>query len=77
MSAGRPYRLGRTASLLGLMLCWQLLAPRPAAAYLDPLSGSIVVQVLAAAALGAAVGVRRSWQSILRVVRKLTGRAEP
>lgn len=77
MTAGRHVRLGRTASVLALMLCWQLLAPRPAAAYIDPLSGSIVVQVIAAAALGAAVGVRRSWQTILRVVRKLTGRAEP
>ena len=77
MTARSPFRLGRTASVLVLLLCWQLLAPRAAAAYLDPLSGSIVVQVIAAAALGAAVGVRRSWQSILRVVRKLTGRAEP
>jgi len=77
MTAGWHFRLGRTASILGLLLCWQLLAPRLAAAYIDPLSGSIVVQVIAAAALGAAVGVRRSWQTILRVVRKLTGRAEP
>lgn len=77
MTARRPIWLGRTTSILGLLLCWQLVAPRPAAAYLDPLSGSIVVQVIAAAALGAAVGVRRSWQSILRAVRKLTGRAAP
>jgi hypothetical protein len=51
-----------------------LLAPLPAHAYIDPLSGSIVFQVLIAGILGALLTVRRWWGNAVRFVRTLVGR---
>lgn len=73
---GSPTRPIRTKHLLGAILLGGLIAPRSAAAYLDPLSGSIVVQVVVAALLGAAVGVRQSWQRIRRAALRLIGRGQ-
>jgi hypothetical protein len=44
-------------------------------AYIDPMSGSIVFQVIVASVLGAVFAVRRSWASAVRVIRGLVGRA--
>ena len=49
-------------------------APPPAHAYIDPLSGSIVFQVIIAGALGALLTVRRWWASVVRLVRGLLAR---
>ncbi|MEO5798376.1 MAG: hypothetical protein ABIZ70_13410 [Gemmatimonadales bacterium] len=70
----RRQHLRRAATCFGLLTIWHLAAPAPAAAYVDPMSGSIVVQVVVAAILGATVGIRRSWQAILGFFRRLTRR---
>jgi hypothetical protein len=56
------------------MVVASLLAPLPAQAYIDPLSGSIVFQVLIAGLLGALLTVRRWWGNAVRFVRMLLGR---
>ena len=43
-------------------------------AYLDPMSGSIIVQVLIATVVGAAFLVKRSWRSIRDSVAGAIGR---
>jgi hypothetical protein len=62
-----------------LALALLALAPRPAhALYIDPTIGSTVLQVLAAAVLGALYATRQSWHrvraSARRLWRRLTGR---
>ena len=46
-----------------------LLFPPPAAAYLDPGSGSFILQILAAFLLGAGVAIRMQWRRIKRWLR--------
>lgn len=48
-----------------------LLAPAVAGAYVDPGSGSLVLQGIIAAIVGAGVGVKVFWK---RIKRLLTGR---
>jgi hypothetical protein len=48
-----------------------LLAPAPALAYLDPGSGSVLLQLLLGGAAGVAVAARLLWQ---RLRRRLLGR---
>jgi hypothetical protein len=43
--------------------------PQPVHAYIDPLSGSIILQVLAAAFLAAAYTMKRFWGRIRQVFR--------
>lgn len=50
-----------------------VLLPRPAFAYLDPGTGSYVLQILIAAAVGAAVAIRAFWQNIKLYINKLFG----
>lgn len=57
--------------LLGLVV-FHSVAPPQALAYLDPVTGSIVLQVLAAGFLAAAATFRRSRQWVSDLVRKLT-----
>lgn len=52
-----------------------LLAPEPVHAYIDPLSGSIIFQVIAAAVLGASLTARRFWRRVLGVFTR-SSRAE-
>ena len=46
-----------------------LLFPPPADAYLDPGSGSFILQILAAVLLGAGVAIRMQWRKIKRWLR--------
>jgi hypothetical protein len=48
---------------------------KPAAAYIDPISGSVLIQIVAAAAL-AAVATVRNWGSRLRTLFR-RGRDQP
>ena len=64
----------RIVRVLVAIVVASLLAPLPAHAYIDPLSGSIVFQVLIAGLLGALLTVRRWWGNAVRVVRMLLGR---
>jgi len=55
-----------------------LLFPPRAAAYLDPGSGSFILQILAAALLGAGVAIRMQWRKIKRWFRpSAKGENEP
>lgn len=60
---------------IALVALHHLFSPPEAAAYVDPMSGSIVLQVLAAAVLGGIVGIRRSWDSISAMVKRVTRRS--
>lgn len=67
------------AGMLCLLLAFSVLAPpAAAAAYIDPTSGSIMLQVAAASLLAAAYTLRRWWGHaghLLRTVwSRLTGR---
>ena len=54
------------------LLVFHLVAPSLALAYLDPITGSIVLQVLAAGFLAAAATFRRSREWLAGFVRRLT-----
>jgi hypothetical protein len=64
-------RIARGTLLLALLI---LCFPRPLAAYLDPGSGSFLLQVLVAGLLGASFAVRRFWGDIKGFFRKGSSR---
>ena len=51
-----------------------LLVPRDAHAYLDPGTGSYVLQMIIAGALGAAFAIKMSWMRIKRFITGLFSR---
>ncbi|MBK7047241.1 MAG: hypothetical protein IPH48_12205 [bacterium] len=62
-----------SARLLALVLITgALLAPRPAHAYVDPGTGSLVIQGIIAAVVGVGLTLRLSWR---RIRRLFTGRS--
>ena len=54
--------MGRRLVFVGLLLL--VLFPRPSHAYLDPTSGSILLQVLLGGVAGAALAVKLFWHKI-------------
>jgi len=50
-----------------------LLVPAPAHAYIDPVSGSIILQVVAAGALAASFTLKRFWLQIRSAARRVWG----
>jgi hypothetical protein len=68
-----PHLRGAVPILMVLAIS-QLLAPTAAHAYLDPASGSLIVQVLIATVLGVLVGFKRIWFAITDFFRRLFGR---
>ncbi len=57
-----------SARLLALVLITgALLAPRPAHAYVDPGTGSLVIQGIIAAVVGVGLTLRLSWRRIRRL----------
>ncbi len=54
-----------------------LLYPRPAYAYLDPGTGSLIYQTLLATALGLMFLLRGARQRVSRAIRKLFGKPDP
>lgn len=54
----------RITRALMVLVGISILAPPPVYGYIDPLSGSIILQVVAAGLLGATITVRRFWSSI-------------
>lgn len=54
---------GSTGAVL-LLLFVVLGFPRPAAAYIDPGSGSYLLQILVAGLLGASFAIKRFWGNI-------------
>ena len=71
--AGAPGRatVVRILRVLVVLGTISLAAPPPVHAYIDPLSGSIVFQVLVAGVLGALLTIKRWWASAFRIVRAL------
>ena len=67
-----PPRL--TARLWALLAVLAAALPSPAAAYVDPGTGSFLVQGIIAAVVGVGVAVRMFWG---RIKRAITGRDEP
>lgn len=68
-------RWTRALRLALTMLALSLVVPRPAAAYIDPMSGSILLQVVAASFLATAFTVKRVWRGAAEGVRRrLPGR---
>ncbi len=65
------FRYYRIMSILALLAIIDLSFPRHAYAYLDPGTGTYLFQLLMAALLGAAVGVKIFWYKIKLFFKKL------
>jgi hypothetical protein len=65
---------GRALRLLCFLTLVSILVPRRAHAYVDPSTGSIVIQVLVAGALGAAFTVKQWWGRVATAARQLRDR---
>lgn len=55
--------------LLGLIAC-SLISPPPAHAYLDPGTGSVIVQAVVGGIVGAAAIVKLYWTRIMQFIRR-------
>lgn len=64
----------RGGSSAAVALLIVALVPAPAAAYLDPISGSIILQVVAASALAASFTIKRWWSFVRDGARRLLTR---
>ena len=69
----RTSLLADSALLIG---CFLLVTPQPAQAYLDPGSGSMILQILAAGLVTASVVFRRSIARVLGFFRRDKGSPE-
>ncbi len=65
------FRYYRIMTILALLAIIDLSFPRHAYAYLDPGTGTYLFQLLVAALLGAAVGVKIFWYKIKLFFKKL------
>jgi hypothetical protein len=72
--AGRVHQ-SRVLRLLCYLTLVSILVPGTAHAYVDPSTGSILLQVLVAGVLGAAFTVRQWWGRLATAVRQLRDRA--
>lgn len=66
----------RLAWTLWLTLCLSLVVVSPAAAYLDPGTGSVIFQAVIAGAMAASVGIKVFWSRIRRLFVRNEGRQE-
>ena len=62
------------ALLAGAAAVMLLIAERPAHAYIDPGTGSLIYQTALTVLLGVGFMLRRSRESISRFVRRISGR---
>jgi hypothetical protein len=70
----RRVHRGRVLRLLCFLTVVSILAPGRAHAYVDPSTGSIVIQVLVAGALGAAFTVKQWWGRVATAARRFRER---
>ena len=63
----------KKAAILKLILVLLVLS-RPAMAYIDPGSGSMILQVILAGILGSLFAIKASWQKTTAFFRGLTGK---
>ena len=68
-------RLERQRALRFLLCVVLLFVARPAAAYLDPSSGSIFLQALVAGSLAALVTLKLYWQKVRSFIGRRFGRS--
>jgi hypothetical protein len=66
---------GRLARALILPVVAVMVIPAPAAAYIDPVSGSILLQIISAAILAGAVTIGRARAWLLSLLRRATGQS--
>ncbi len=66
-------RFGMIAAVAG---AW-LLSERPAYAYIDPGTGSMIYQAALTALLGLGLVLRQSRESVSRFLKRITGRHAP
>lgn len=66
----------RLAWTLWLTLCLSLVVVSPAAAYLDPGTGSVIFQAVIAGAMAASVGIKVFWSRIRRLFVRNEARQE-
>jgi hypothetical protein len=59
------------AKMVGTAILLLALLPSPAVAYIDPISGSILLQILAAGVLGAVLTVKRFWNGLSGAARNV------
>ena len=71
---GRRMHRGRVMRLLCFLTLVTILAPGRAHAYVDPSTGSIVIQVLVAGVLAAAFTVKQWWGRVATAARLLRDR---
>lgn len=73
---GRHPRTGVKGAIssVGVAVLLLALLPSPAHAYLDPVSGSIILQVIAAGIFAGVVTTKRFWARIKRAFGSLRGR---
>jgi hypothetical protein len=66
-------KLGKRVSLALAAVLVVLATPRPAAAYLDPASGSMILQLVLGGVAGAAVAARLFWRRLTARWRRQDG----
>lgn len=59
------------SQLLAFLLIASLVFPRSAYAYIDPMSGSIILQALAAGVLAALLVFKRFWYRVTATCRRI------
>lgn len=69
-------RNSQISSLALFLVAALFLIPVPAHAYLDPGTGSIILQVLMAGILGALFTIKSMWRNIKAFFVRITGRSQ-
>ena len=76
-SEGAQWQMKKSCSLSGLAtlaLLVLLIFARPAYGYIDPGTGSFVVQILIGTALGCLLAVKMFWRQLKGFIKRLWGR---
>lgn len=63
-------RIARITNVFGLLWMVTLVFARPAQAYLDPGTGSYIVQIIVASLLGVGLFMKSFWMSIKSILGK-------
>ncbi|MEX2538716.1 MAG: hypothetical protein WD646_08690 [Actinomycetota bacterium] len=67
----------KAAALIGAVAAIWLIAAAPAHAYIDPQSGSYVIQILIAGLAAGGLAIATFWRRILAFLKRLFGRGSP
>ncbi len=61
----------RVFTLITVLVAWQILAPSAGYAYLDPGTGSYILQMALAAVLGSLFAIKMFWKRIVEFLKGL------